>query len=62
MPIDRQHKILQNVIICYYLIKDQIEHSEDGLECNHASHKKDNAQNFRTKLQRVCGNHYKYIK
>lgn len=33
-----QYKILQNVVTCYYLLKDQIERSEDGLRHSRASH------------------------
>ena len=33
-----QYKILQNVITSYYLLKDQLEYSEEGLRQSRASH------------------------
>jgi len=38
-----QYKILQNVVTCYYLLKDQIEHlehSEESLERDRAAHER----------------------
>jgi Arc/MetJ-type ribon-helix-helix transcriptional regulator len=35
-----QYKILENVITSYYLLKDQIEHSKEGIERSHASHER----------------------
>lgn len=35
-----QYKILQNVVTSYYLLKDQIEHSEEGLKRSRVSHEK----------------------
>lgn len=35
-----QYKILQNVIACYYLLKEQIVHTEEGLERDHTAHER----------------------
>lgn len=35
-----QYKILQNVVTSYYLLKDQIERSKEGVEHSRASHEK----------------------
>ena len=35
-----QYKILQNVIACYYLLKEQMVHTEEGLERDHTAHEK----------------------
>ncbi len=35
-----QYQILQNVVTSYYLLKDQIELSKEGIERSHASHEK----------------------
>lgn len=35
-----QYKILQNVIACYYLLKEQMVHTEEGLERNHTAHER----------------------
>ena len=35
-----QYKILQNVITCYYLLKEQMIHSEEGLKRDHAAHER----------------------
>jgi len=35
-----QYKILQNVIACYYLLKEQMVHTEEGLERDHTAHER----------------------
>ncbi len=35
-----QYKILENVVTSYYLLKDQIEHSKEGIERSHTSHER----------------------
>lgn len=35
-----QYKILQNVVACYYLIKEQLVHTEEGLERDHTAHER----------------------
>lgn len=45
-----QYKILQNVVTCYYLLKDQIEHSEESLERDRAAHERS-----RQAIERILG-------
>ncbi len=35
-----QYKILQNVIACYYLLKEQMAHTEEGLKRDHTAHER----------------------
>ncbi len=35
-----QYKILQNVIACYYLLKEQMIHTEEGLKRDHTAHER----------------------
>jgi len=35
-----QYKILQNVIACYYLLKEQMIYTKEGLERDHKAHER----------------------
>jgi hypothetical protein len=35
-----QYKILQNVVTCYYLLKEQLEHTEESLERDRTAHER----------------------
>jgi Arc/MetJ-type ribon-helix-helix transcriptional regulator len=35
-----QYKILQNTVACYYLLKEQMVHTEEGLERDHTAHER----------------------
>ena len=35
-----QYKILQNVVTCYYLLKEQMIHSEEGRKRDHTAHER----------------------
>ena len=35
-----QHKILHNVVACYYLLKEQMDHTEEGLERDRTAHER----------------------
>ncbi len=35
-----QHKILHNVVTCYYLLKEQMVHTEEGLERDRTAHER----------------------
>lgn len=35
-----QYKILQNVVACYYLLKEQLVHTEEGLERDRTAHER----------------------
>ncbi len=53
-----QYKILQNVIACYYLLKEQMVYTEEGLKRDHIAHERAEkamekilGPNFRISLQ-----------
>lgn len=48
-----QYKILQNVVACYYLLKDQIERSEEGLGHSRTSHEK-----TKKAMEKILGQHF----
>ncbi len=35
-----QHKILHNVVTCYYLLKEQMAHTKEGLQFDHTAHER----------------------
>jgi Arc/MetJ-type ribon-helix-helix transcriptional regulator len=35
-----QYKILENVVACYYLLKEQMVHTEEGLERDRTAHER----------------------
>ncbi len=35
-----QHKILHNVVTCYFLLKEQMVHTEEGLERDRRAHER----------------------
>jgi hypothetical protein len=35
-----QYKILHNVVTCYYLLREQLVHTEEGLERNRTAHER----------------------
>lgn len=48
-----QYKILQNVVTCYYLLKEQLVHTEEGLERDRTAHERG-----KKAMEKILGQHF----